>query len=151
MRPHSHIELSMQAETPGVVVTLARLAREDADATSIAMDAVAVWRDIDAALAPIIGHAGVAALYKRSLHLAQTSHPCLATVYESVSPSDEYATLQSVLSQQTTQDVIAAIGTLLQTFHDLLARLIGESLTGRLLRSVWYPPSSGHAVQDTAS
>jgi len=141
----------MQAETPGVVVTLARLAREDADATSIAMDAVAVWRDINAALAPIIGHAGVAALYKRSLYLAQTSHPCLATVYESVSPSDEYATLQSVLSQQTTPDVIAAIGTLLQTFHDLLARLIGESLTGRLLRSVWYPPSSGHAVQDTAS
>jgi hypothetical protein len=132
----------MQAGTPGVVVTLARLAREDADATSIATDAVAVWRDIDAALAPIIGHAGVAALYKRSLYLGRTSHPCLATVYESVSPSDEYATLQSVLSQQTTLVAIAAIGTLLQTFHDLLARLIGDSLTGRLLRSVWYPPQA---------
>lgn len=142
----------MQAGTPGVVVTLARLAREGADAASIATDAVAIWRDIDAALVPIIGQAGVTALYKRSLYLARVSHPRLATVYEAVSVSDGYATLHSVVSQQATAaDAIAAIGTLLQTFHDLLAHLIGESLTERLLRSVWDPPSSGHAVQDTAS
>jgi hypothetical protein len=141
----------MQARTPGVVVTLARLEREGADPASIATDAVAVWRDIDAALAPIIGHAGVIALYKRSLYLTRLSHPCLAIVYEAVPVSEGYAPLHSVLSQQAKADAIAAIGALLQTFHDLLAHLIGESLTGRLLRSVWDSPSSGHAVQDTAS
>ena len=38
----------------------------------------------------------------------------------------------------------------LQTFHELLATLVGPSLTERLLRSVWADSSSGPPAQDTS-
>jgi len=141
----------MHAETPGISATLARLAERGMDLDGIATRAAHLWRDIDSALAPIIGHAGVAALYRRSLYLTRTGHPCLTVVYEAISVSDRYIALETALSQQTPADATAAISALLQTFHGLLTHLIGESLTERLLRSVWDNPSSGHAVQDSSS
>ena len=126
----------MHAETPGISATLARLAERGMDLDGIATRAAHLWRDIDSALAPIIGHAGVAALYRRSLYLTRTGHSCLAVVYEATPVSDAYAALKTALSQQTLADATAAISALLQTFHDLLTHLIGESLTERLLRSV---------------
>ena len=49
-------------------------------------------------------------------------------------------------------DAAAAVNALLQAFHELLASLIGLSLTERLLRTVWAPslalPSSGLPAQD---
>ena len=41
-------------------------------------------------------------------------------------------------------------GALLQTFYELLASLVGPSLTERLLRSVWAHSSSGPPAQDTS-
>jgi hypothetical protein len=141
----------MHAETPGISATLARLAEGGMEVDRIATLAALIWCDIDKALAPIIGHVGVAALYRRSLYLARTEHACLAVVYEAIPASDGYTTLKTALSQQTLADATATISALLQTFHDLLTHLIGESLTERLLRSVWDNPSSGHAVQDPLS
>lgn len=42
--------------------SLSTCAADGWDTVSIAAKAVSLWRDIDAALAPIIGHRGVAAL-----------------------------------------------------------------------------------------
>jgi hypothetical protein len=141
----------MQSETPGISVTLARLAGKDMGAARIATGAASVWRAIDGALAPIIGRAGVAALYKRSLYLTRNDHPCLAVVYDAISAGDEYTALQTALSQQTDAAAVAAVRALLQAFHELLTHLIGESLTERLLRSAWDTHSSGQAVQDIPS
>lgn len=135
---------------------LAQQAAIGADPEQIADLALSIWRGVDAALSPIIGQHGVAALYKRSLYLTRAEHPCLTAVYEGQLGPGEFATLQTALSLQTSEDASAANAALLQNFHDLLAKLIGAALTEQLLRPVVDNPafdnlSNGDAVQDISA
>lgn len=98
----------------------------------------------------MIGQRGSAALYQRSLHLARADYPWLGAAYEGAAERGEFDALRSALAQQTPEHAAAAHDSLLQTFIDLLADLIGESLTQRLLQAAWDSPSSGHAVKDTS-
>jgi hypothetical protein len=136
---------------PPIVKTLGPLAAEGADARQIAASAVAIWNAIDGALSPVIGLRGSGALYKRSLHLARADHPWLAVAYDGALLPGDYSSLQAALAQQSSADAAAGHDALLQTFHDLLADLIGRSLTHRLLQAVWEPPTTGTtAGQDTS-
>ena len=123
------------------------------EASKIADMALATWRDLAAALSPIIGQRGVAAPYKRSLRFTCASHPWLENADKgALSPSALSATdldaLREVLAQQTDLEAGAASGALLQNLQGLLSSLIGPSLTERLLRSACDPTSSGQAAQD---
>lgn len=113
------------------------------DTGSIASLIVSVWRDIDAALAPIIGHRGVGALFRRTLHLIRHDYPWLTASHESMADPIDFTALQATLSQRTSANVVAANGALLQKFLEQLASLIGESLTERLLRAVVDAHSTG--------
>ena len=128
--------------------SLLPMAAAGADARRIGEASAAVWRAIDAALAPVIGARGSAALYKRSLHLARASYPLLADVHETGSEAGDFSGLRTVLSRQTAADAAAAHDALLHIFHDLLAELVGGSLTRRLLQSAWGPSSSADGEQD---
>ena len=108
-----------------------------ADAARIAEVVVSTWQDIDAALGPVIGKGGVAALYGRSLYLSASSHPWLGGLHAGDGSPMDLAALQSILAQQDAAAATAAGLAVLQTFHGLLASLVGPSLTERLLRSVW--------------
>lgn len=122
---------------------------ETIDCARTADLAIATWRKIDDALWPIIGHAGMAALFKRGLYLAGADQPALmAMVEDEIAPGD-FALLRETLAQQSSAQAAAAMqAALLKTFLDLLTSLIGAALTERLLRSVWdNNPSSGEAVQ----
>ena len=130
------------------VRTLGPAAADGADAGQIADLAIATWRAIDAALSPVIGPRGSAALYKRSLHLARADHPWLAPAYEGFAHPGDFGTLRAVLAQRDAIGAAAAHDAILKIFHDLLADLIGRSLTQRLLQAVWQTPSNGNAVQD---
>lgn len=59
--------------------------------------------------------------------------------------------MKSEFAQQSSADAASAGSVLLQTFYDLLASLVGLSLTERLLRSVWANSSRGPPAQDTSS
>lgn len=120
-----------------------------ADQSMIAQAALAKWIHIDNALSPIIGRHGVLSLYKRSLSLTRAAHPALTAVFEGQLAPGDYSTLQHALAQQSAPVAIAASEALLQTFNDLLTKLIGASLTLRMLRPpLGNPSSSGDAVQD---
>ena len=122
------------------------------DPSIVAQSALATWSHIDEALSPIIGILGVAGLYKRSLSLTRGAHPALTTVFEGLLAPGDYRTLQQALAQQSAPVAIAAGAALLQTFIDLLTKLIGLSLTERLLRPVLdNPSSSGNAAQDPST
>jgi hypothetical protein len=124
---------------------------EQTGATVIALSALATWTRIDDALSPIIGRRGVAGLYKRSLSLTRAAHPVLAAVFEGTLQLGDYTTLQNALAQQAAPIAMAASEALLQTFHDLLTKLIGPSLTERLLCPLLdKPSSSGDAVKDSS-
>jgi hypothetical protein len=118
------------------------------DPTQVADALVTTWRSIETALAPIIGSKGVAALYQRSLHLASSAHPWLATLRDSNPTSIDLVELKSAVAQQS--GALAALGAnaLLQTFYQVLGSLIGPSLTERLLRSVWADSPGGAPLQD---
>lgn len=108
-------------------------------ALRVADAAVTAWRELDAALSPIIGQRGVAALYQRSLYLTRGDYPWLAGVHQATVRAGEFAPLHTVLSQQTSATAAGACSALLATFRNLLTRLIGASLTERLLPPI--PPA----------
>lgn len=121
------------------------------DQSMIAQSALANWVRIDNALSPIIGRHGVFGLYKRSLSLTRVAHPALTAVFDALPAPGDYSTLQQALAQQSAPVSVAANVALLQTFNELLSKLIGSSLTERLLRPLSDTPSSnGDAVQDTS-
>ena len=136
----------MQHDSEALTVFLKKL--EDADAAAIASGAVATLRRIDAALCPIIGSRGVDALFRRSLHLARAQFSWLPAATFVSDGVHSYPSLQAVLAVRPAAQALAGYSMVLQGFLDLLANLIGEALTERLLRSVWNHPSSGDAVQD---
>ena len=131
-----------------MATALAHRVGADATAAQVAAALVAIWHEIDAALTPILGKGGVAALYKRALYLTGTAHPWLALRREDLSTGVDLAALKAVLAQQSSAVAVAGGNDFLQTFHRLLASLVGAALTERLLRSVWAPPSRGAPAQD---
>jgi hypothetical protein len=137
-----------------MLVTFAQLIAQGADAAQIAEKSVCAWRAVESALSPIIGQRAVAALYKRSVALVHADYPWLMS-HETGSlrsrQSDEFDLLRTILSQQTSSDAMAAHWALLRTFRNLLANLIGESLTERLLGSVCEFPSSAGVAQEPSS
>ena len=129
---------------------MAPLAVGGADAVQIADAAVAIWARVHAALAPLIGQRGSAALYKRSLHLARADYPWLVAAFEGATHAGDFVSLHLTLSQQPAVMAATAHDALVQIFLDLLTDLIGRSLTDRLLQTVWESPSTGTAVQDVS-
>lgn len=127
---------------------LARRLEINADTAQLAEAIVTIWGEIDRVLTPILGHRGVAALYKRSLFLTALQYPCLADIHQGVQAEMSLAELKSLLAQQS--DLNAAAGNaIFQMFHELLTSLVGASLTERLLRPVWENSLSAPPAQDT--
>jgi hypothetical protein len=120
----------------------------DADPALIAAAVLAIWEEIDDALTPVIGPLGLVALYRRTVRLAAAQHPWLAGRDEGVLTDTDPAVLKSVLARRNSAEAAAGGNAFLNTFHELLASLIGPSLTARMLRSVWDNPSSGATAQD---
>jgi len=111
--------------------------------------AVTMWRDVWSALSPIIGVAGTAALYERSLFLTTTEYPWLGSVSDSAELG-EFSALRGELARQTMADAAAANAALLNSLSQVLGRLIGVSLAARLLQPVWEkhgPPPQGGSTQ----
>jgi hypothetical protein len=122
-----------------------------ASSQEVANAVAAAFRAFDEVLLPIVGQRGVAALFKRTVHLAKQAHPWLSVSQEGVPTEMDLAALTHGLGAQTATDAAAAGVRLLQTFCGLLSGLIGPSLTERLLRSVWITFSIGPSARDTTS
>ena len=134
----------MQDDPPRRPSTVVHL--QGADTRLVADSALSTWQQIEDALSPIVGQHGVAALLKRSLQLTAATHPWLP---HSAAAGEHLKALHATLLQQSTSDARAAQAALLQNFHDVLSRLIGASLTDRLLQPVLDPSSICDASQDT--
>jgi hypothetical protein len=108
-----------------------------ANSMQVAKTACEVWRQIDASLSPIIGHRGVAALYRRSVQLLRQDHPSLAVLDLEAPFVDVLAELQHASAGQSSRGAAEMNAALLETFRDVLTKLIGASLAERLLRPGW--------------
>lgn len=137
-------------EQPDLAAGLIDALSRDADAAQVADRLEAFCADIDAVLSPILGRRGVAALMHRSLRVASVAHPWLMIARREGHPTsfDPAALTASVLVQDFAA-AAAGAGALIRTFCDLVASLIGPSLTERLLGPILSgatsaPPVPGH-------
>jgi hypothetical protein len=101
----------------------------------VADAAVAQWCRIEAKLSPILGAAGVAALFRRSLYALRDARPGLALAEEASGAAGDFELLRSALVKLSQADAATAHSALMQVFRDLLAGLIGAPLSERLLNT----------------
>ncbi|WP_236710287.1 hypothetical protein [Pseudomonas sp. RIT-PI-q] len=141
---------TLSEESRQIVASLAHRVGPEADIARIAQAIISTLQDMDTGLTPIIGHQGVAALYRRSLHLCASTHPRLAGTYDSVQAAMDLTALKSVLIEQSKADALFFGEVLLTTYYELLTTLIGPSLTARLLRGVWEPSLSDTPSQENS-
>lgn len=136
----------------------AAIASGGTNAAQIAGTVVGIYAHIETALAPIIGSRGIAALCKRSVYVAGQTHPWLRGPdawllgpHADLQAALDLEALRSAIAAQDNAEAAAGAGFLLQTFCEVLTRLVGASLTERLLSSVWPSLSSSAPAQDIAS
>lgn len=122
--------------------TLTYHAGKKADANVIATATLHTWSLIDTRLAPVIGARGVDVLFRRALHLTQSTFPSLIIVGgEEKESAALLARIKASLAECKPAVAAEASYTLLVTFTELLTPLIGESLVARLFDPVWVPSS----------
>jgi hypothetical protein len=127
---------------------LARRAGRATDAGIIAAAVLDTWRDVTVRLAPIIGSHGVDVLFRRALHLVSATYTWL------VAPADGdgsalLADLKGCLVRRDAASAGEAGLAVMLTAIQLLADLIGESLTERLLTPVWALGKPPHERETT--
>jgi hypothetical protein len=111
----------------------------NADVTAEAT--AATWRLVATQLAPVIGARGLDVLFSRALHQTSVEFPWLAIAVDRGGSASPLPSLMVCLTGQLASTAAEASYMLLLTFTELLATLIGESLTTRILAPVWAPPS----------
>jgi hypothetical protein len=119
------------------------LANEGAPWSSSEECAAVAWRvyeKFNARLAPLLGSAGVEALFVRSAKLAQKDFASLAEV----ATPEGLTRLGSCLQALDPAIAAEAAASLFGTFLDLITTFIGERLTVLVLRSAW------PAIEETA-
>ena len=103
----------------------------------VAVTAIDLWEQMAAQIISIIGEGGFDSLYLRSVFLTQSTYPWLAVVLPQSKTDQRFKDLQISFEGQAPEQAKAANSLLLINFTDILASLIGEQLTIRLLRSAW--------------
>jgi hypothetical protein len=112
------------------------LALEGDAGSSSAGCAAAAWslyEKLNARLAPLLGAAGVQALFVRSAKLAKADFPSLAEV----ATPDGMKKLGAGLQALEPADATEVAATLFGTFLELMTTFSGERLTVLILRSAW--------------
>ena len=103
----------------------------------VADTAIDLWEQIATQIISIISEGGFDSLYLRSVFLTRSTYLWLAVVLPQSKTDQRFKDLQISFEGQTLEQAKAANSLLLITFTDILASLIGEQLTIRILRSAW--------------
>lgn len=130
--------------------TLAQRAGAAPDAAAIADAVLATWQRMAVQLAPVIGVHGVEVLFRRALHVTGQAFPWLAA---DGGEDDKVELHTAVRARMAGRELLAATtvgNALLTTFVSLLASLIGETLTERLLSPVWTASPAAPEQETTA-
>jgi len=114
-----------------------RQAGPEADAAAVAAAARRAYDDLVRVLAPLIGQVGIDALGARAVHLAQREYPWLAKTRDPEQAESSLTDVSTSLEQQDPALAAEAAAAVLATFTGLLATLIGEPLTARLMHQAW--------------
>jgi hypothetical protein len=122
-------------------VTLEERSGKLPEAAAVSEATAKTWHLVEAQLAPVIGAHGLDVLFRHALHQTTMSYPWLVAVVDRGGSASPLPSLMACLAAQPRAAATEAVQALLFTLTELLARLVGESLTERLLAAVWaHPP-----------
>lgn len=110
------------------------VARRTGKAADAAID---LWDRMATQIISIVGEGGFNSLYARSVFLTQSTFPWLVAGISSPQIEHRFTALKLSFEGQAEGQASAANSRLLINFTDILAALIGEELTTRILRSAW--------------
>jgi hypothetical protein len=134
---HYPVLLTMRPNAAQVERARTLLASEGgsaSDSEACAAAAGRIYDKLDAHLAPLIGRAGVQALFARSARLAQSE---LVPLTEVAAGADGSTKLRAHLQSLEPAVAIETAAALFGTFLDLITTFIGERLTVQVLRNAW--------------
>lgn len=117
---------------------------------NVADAAVDLWERMAAQIISIVGEDGFNSIYARSIFMSQSKFPWLTASPLSPEIDHRFAGFKTSLERQAPAQASEASSLLLVTFTDILASLIGEQLTLRILRLAWgadIPNSTGKEFQ----
>ncbi|MBB3228122.1 hypothetical protein FHW69_002757 [Luteibacter sp. Sphag1AF] len=120
---------------------LVQRATEGADSAHVADEIVAILRQIESALTPILGRRGMTVLFKRALSLASADTPWLAAVNQQSRTEMDFDVFRVVSEAYPPVTIAEGGGAFFKTFYELLGSLIGASLTAQLLSTVSVAPT----------
>lgn len=109
---------------------------------------VRLWQCLASELIAIIGDGGFQSLYARSVYLNIASFSWLTPVHPAQGSDARFAGLQKDLEGQEVSQAGEASITLLITFIDILAVLIGDLLTASILHAAWGDDATDIAVKE---
>jgi hypothetical protein len=132
---------SAEPRCTAIVTTLETGVGGTTNIRSIAEATIEPWPAVAARLEPIIGVRGVDVLYGRALQQTAMVFPWLVTSEKCGNSAALPAGLKARLAGQEPAIAAEASLALRFAFTELLATLIGTSLTQRLLGPVWASPS----------
>lgn len=115
------------------------------DPAAVVTVTVSSWAQLMPLLTSIIGDGGFKPLYGRSVRRAAVQFPWLAHQLAEPSSANRFKGLQACLEAVDPLEARLASALQFQSFLDMLASLIGEQLTLRVLKTAWpqeAPPSS---------
>nr|WP_312986710.1 hypothetical protein [Comamonas koreensis] len=123
---------------------------------AVAEAAQKAWERAFAVLSPVIGHQGVAALFRRALSLSRREHLSLVPLYEATSLGEiDLTKLQAMLLALDSVEAGAVQASLGRHFVELLSQLIGARLAEHLLYPIGeliHPLKfNGSAAKDSSS
>jgi len=130
--------------------TLAQRHGRNPGTAAITEATLGLWCEAAGILIPMVGGRGVDALFTRSLQLASPAFPWLAAAVEPGDGAGPQADFLARLKGRDPDEAIEASLALMVTFTELLATMIGASLTDRLLNPVW-GSASAESAEETAS
>jgi hypothetical protein len=140
---HSGIRDRVAGSVPASASALDDAAKRGAmptpDVKVIAARTLQSWEAITAALIPVIGQRGMAALYKRTLALCTIKFAWLPAFRDDTAIAMELSALHVALLHQQAPIAAAAGEAMQSTIVSLLGSLIGASLTAQLLQSAAVP------------
>ena len=118
-----------------IQIALGEGAAEGADSAAVAETTVRALTSLFAELRPLIGMLALRALYRRSVHLANSSFERPST--DLASADELLATLHRDLVSRDPAEARSAAVAVLLALANLLVSLIGEPLTNRMLQKAW--------------
>jgi hypothetical protein len=116
---------------------LAERAASSAEPAAVGAAVQRAYDDLARAAAPLIGQVGLDALTGRTLYLLEGQYRWLALSREPGQWTGPFAQIVFSLKQQTPALGMEAGGAIFATLAGLIATLLGEALTTRLLQEAW--------------